>query len=168
MNFIKQKPNFLLNDSVNLNSKDNELLNEINNIEIQLKSIEHCKSIINKYKYIEKDIINVVDKTNKYEYLLEINPLIIHEIINDGELLINNDFFKKHIHHLYSDMIKNLSSKFYNQSSFDEEYISTTAKIYKIYIFRINTEKKLNTFKNINELNTKLEELLLKYISLIT
>lgn len=167
MAFIKSKQKFLLNEVNVSKSKDNELLNEINNIEIQLKSIQECKSIINKYKYIETDIMNVLDKTSKFEYLLEINPLMIHETINNGELLIKNEFFKKHIHHLYSNMITNYINKSYNQS-FDEAYISTTAKIYKIYIFRINTEKKLNTFKNVNELNKELEELLLKHIVLIT
>ena len=111
--------------------------------------------------------MNVLDKVNKYDCELDIDPLMIYKVINNDELLINNQFFIHHIHDIYADMMnKYISSDYYKR--FEEDYISTQAKIYKIYIFRITAEKKLNTFKNIQELNKELEDLLKRYIILIT
>ena len=111
--------------------------------------------------------MNVLDKVNKYDRPLDIDPLLVYKIINNEDLLINNDFFKFHIHDIYTDMMnKYISSDYYKR--FEEDYISTQAKIYKIYIFWITAEKKLNTFKTVELLNKELEELLKKYIILFT
>jgi hypothetical protein len=148
-------------------SKSNVLLEQIHQVENTLKNIHYCEIIVDKYKSININLMNVLDKSTKYEHPLDIDPLMVYKIINNDELLIKNDFFKKHIHYIYSDMIVNYITRDYCKS-FDEEYISTEAKIYKIYIFRITAEKKLNTFKSIDLLNKELEGLLKKYIILIT
>ena len=102
----------------------------------------------------------------KYEEELEINPLMVYKIINN-ELLIENKKFISHIHDVYCDMMnKYIQPDYYKR--INEEYMSTEAKIYKIYIFRITAEKKLNTFKPVEEYNKELEDLLKKYILLIT
>ena len=147
--------------------KSDSLLEQIHKIENTLKNIRHCELIIDKYKSININVMNVLDKINKYDRPLDIDPLLVYKIINNGDLLINNDFFKIHIHDIYTDMMnKYISSDYYKR--FEEDYISTQAKIYKIYIFRITSEKKLNTFKSINKLNKELEDLLKSYILLIT
>ena len=147
--------------------KGYRLLEQIHTIENTLKSIRHCELIIDKYKSININVMHVLDKVNKYDRPLDIDPLLVYKIINNGDLLINNDFFKIHIHDIYADMMnKYISSDYYKR--IEEDYISTQAKIYKIYIFRITAEKKLNTFKSINELNKELEDLLKSYILLIT
>ena len=147
--------------------KGDRLLEQIHQIENTLKGIRYCELIIDKYKSISLNVMNVLDKVNKYDRKLDIDPLMIYKVINNDELLINNDFFKKNIHYIYSDMMVNYITRDYCKS-INEEYMSTEAKIYKIYIFRITAEKKLNTFKSINKLNKELEDLLKSYILLNT
>jgi hypothetical protein len=148
-------------------SKKNDLLDKINNIECNLKNIRYCDLIIQKYKSITSNAMNLFDKTTKYDCPLDIDPLLIYKIINNNNLLINNEYFKTHIHDIYADMInKYICSDYYKR--LEEDYISTEAKIYKIYIFRITAEKKLNTFNTVEKLNKELECLLKTYITLIT
>jgi len=143
------------------------LLEQINEIEITLNNIRYCEVIVRKYKTIEFIFMNYIDKSTIHDRDIDIDPLLIYKKINNNELLINNKEFKIHIHDIYCDMMnKYINSNYYKR--FNEEYMSTEAKIYKIYIFRITTEKKLNTFKSVQELNKELENLLKKYILLIT
>ena len=148
-------------------NKISELLNEINNIETTLKNIRYCELIVEKYKCISSNAMNVFDKNNNYEKDVDIDPLLVYKTINNNNnLLINNEYFKIHIHDIYCDMInKYINNQYYK--TLDEEYISTEAKIYKIYIFKITAEKKLNTFKSIDILNKELESLLKRYIILV-
>jgi len=140
------------------------LLEQINEIEIKLQNIEKYETIIYKYKYISSNFMKLIDNSDKH---IEINPLIIYKIINNDQLLIDNYYFKVNIHNIYTDMMINYIKPDYS-TLFKDEYISTEAKIYKIYIFRITTEKKLLSFENIDILNKNLEDLLKKYIMLIT
>jgi len=147
--------------------KGDNLLEQINTIENTLKNIRYCELIIEKYKYISSNVMNVLDKTTTYDRPLDIDPLMVYKIINTNQLLINNEYFKTHIHDIYCDMInKYINGQYYKR--LEEEYISTEAKIYKIYIFRITAEKKLNTFNTVQELNKDLESLLKRYITFIT
>ena len=148
-------------------NKISELLNEINNIETTLKNIRYCELIVEKYKCISFNAMNVLNKVNKCEKDVDIDPLLVYKTINNNNLLINNEYFKTHIHDIYCDMInKYICSDYYKR--LEEDYISTEAKIYKIYIFRITAEKKLNTFNTVEKLNKELECLLKTYITLIT
>ena len=145
--------------------ENKNLLCQINEIELVLKSIRYCDIIVMKYKYISISMMEYITST-KYDSELEINPLMIYKIINN-ELLIENKKFILHIHDVYCDMMnKYINNEYYKR--FNEEYMSTEAKIYKIYIFRITAEKKLSTFKPVQEYNKELEDLLKKYIISIT
>ena len=147
--------------------RSNTLLEQIHNIESTLRNIRYCEVIIDKYKSINFSFMNILDQDNKYDRNIDIDPLLVYKTINNDELLINNHSFKYHIHDIYCDMMnKYIQSDYYKR--FDEDYISTEAKIYKIYIFRITVEKKLSTFKSIESLNKEHEDLLKKYILLIT
>jgi hypothetical protein len=146
-----------------LNNKN--LLMQINEIENMLRNIKYCDLIIFKYKNISICIMEYITCT-KYEKELEINPLMVYKIINN-ELLIENKKFISHIHDVYCDMMnKYIQPDYYKR--INEEYMSIEAKIYKIYIFRITAEKKLNTFKPVEKYNKELEGLLKKYVLLIT
>jgi hypothetical protein len=104
--------------------------------------------------------MNVLIKVNKCEKDVNIDPLLVYKTIN-------NEYFKYLIHDIYADMMnKYIDSTYYKR--FEEDYISTEAKIYKLYIFRITAEKKLNTFKSVELLNKDLEDLLKRYIILFT
>ena len=86
-------------------SKSTLLLEQIHAIENSLKNIHYCEVIVNKYKSINFSFMNVVDKVNKYDSDVHINPMMVYKIINNDELLVNNDFFKYHIHDIYCDMV---------------------------------------------------------------
>ena len=146
--------------------KDNDLLNKINEIENVLKNIRYCEVIVMRYKSISISFMEYITK-KEYTNPLELTPLIVYTVINNDQLLIDNKSFQIHIHDIYCDMMnKYINNEYYKR--FDEEYISTEAKLYKIYIFRITAEKKLHTLKSVDEYNKELEDLLKKYIMILS